>query len=120
MALFLFDTEIVVFSTLPNNQELSLALGSKTIVHWTSSQSLDFVGLSVSGSAPVDKMIVCFSNVNTSSFTQGFVHESGTATNPAFRFRCKGLTTVNGGTGIGAIWFEYYGSLQRWIQIGGT
>lgn len=121
MAIFLFDTEITLFSTLPNNQELSLALGSKTLVHWTSSQSLTFIGLSVSGAVPSDKLVVCFSNVNGSNgFSQSFAHDSSSTTNAAFRFLNKSLTTANGGTGIGAIWYEYYATAQRWIQVGGT
>lgn len=121
MALFLFDTEIVLASTLPDNQELALALGNKTIVHWTSSQSLTFTSLSLAaGALPVDKMVVCFSNLNNSGFVQNFVHESGAATNAAFRFRNAGLTTVNGGTGAGAIWYRYFGTQSRWIMIGKT
>lgn len=123
MALFLFDTELVVSHTLPDNQELSLALGSKTIVHSTLSQSLSFIGLSASGAIPQDKMVVCFSNVTfTSSFSQTFVHEatSPAPSNPAFRFRNAGLANVTGGAGIGAIWYEYYATLQRWIMIGKT
>lgn len=121
MALSLFDTELTVFSTLPDNQELSLALGNKTIVHWTSSQSLSFVGLSVSGSQPVDKMVVCFSNVNGSTgYTQTFAHESSSASSPAFRFRNAGLAGANGGAGIAAVWYQYYASQLRWIMIGKT
>lgn len=121
MALFLFDTELTLTGGA-NNQELSLALGIKTIVHWTSAASLTYVSLSLSGAIPTNGLVVCFSNVSNSSFTQSFDHESvhANVTNPAFRFRNAGLTSVNGGTGAGAVTYEYYSTLQRWIMIGKT
>lgn len=120
MALFLFDTELTITGALPTNQELSLALGSKTIVHWFSLVQITYVGLSVSGSTPVDKMVVCFSNVSNSGITQDFAHDSGSATNSAFRFHNAGLSGINGGTGAGAVWYQYYAAQSRWKNIGAT
>ena len=121
MALFLFDTSIDLSLTLPNNQELSLSLGLKTIVHVTLTQSLSVIGLSNSGAVPTDKMVVCFNNVTFSSaFALTHVHESVSTTNAAFRFRNAGLGDLSGGNGIGAAWFEYFASQSRWIMIGRT
>lgn len=124
VALFLFDTEIVLAGeTLPDNKELSLALGFKTLVHWTSTQSLTYIGLSLSGGTPVNGQVVCFSNENNSSFQQTFAHESVLEATFAYRFRNAGLTAVAGGTGAGAIWYRYNSTLAgsgRWVMIGKT
>ncbi len=121
MALFLFDTEITLSSGLPNNQRMELALGNKTIVHWTSTQSLTFIGLALTGGlTPADHMVAVFSNLNNNSFTQSFANESVTEATAAFRFRNAGLATVTGGTGAGCVWYRYRGAVARWIQINQT
>lgn len=120
MALFLFDTSLTPAQfTLPNNQELSLALGRVTIVHMTATQSLTFVGLFATG-GNIDGMVVHFSNVNNNSFVMSFAHESGSASAAGNRFRNASSTTADGGSGAGGVLYRYNGTALRWVELGKT
>ncbi|HEU4727694.1 MAG TPA: hypothetical protein VFT22_07390 [Kofleriaceae bacterium] len=119
MALFLFNKVLTPAQfTLPDNQELSLNLGATTIVQMTCDRSLTFIGLAATG-GNFDGMTVCFSHIDVSnSFTLSFSNENVGTSSPANRFRNPAGNTISGGTGIGAVWYRYNGTLQRWVCIG--
>lgn len=116
MATFLFSTTISLASTTPDNQEFALALGAISLVHWTSTQSLTFIGIAATG-GNIDGMVVCFSNENTSNFNLAVAHESSSESTLANRCRCATQITASA-TPNGALWFRYNGTTTRWHQIG--
>ena len=105
--------------TLPSNQQFALALGTITLVNWTSDRSLVFVGLAATG-GNVDGMVVCLSNLNNNVNSLTLAHDSSLASSPVNRFRNAGLGDTVASTGAGGTWYRYHGVLLRWIQIGGT
>ena len=116
MALYLFDKELTLSSTLPDNFEMSLAMGAKTILHWSSDRSLTVVGLFATG-GNINGQVICLSNENTSAFNLSVAHESGSEATAANRCRCSGLATVTVAAG-GALWFRYNSVTARWHHLG--
>jgi len=108
-----FDTVVDVVSTLPNNQEFLVAMGTTTLIQWTSDRTLTFIGLGAIG-GNVDGSVACIVNMNTTPLGLQLDHESGSAT-PANRFHNVGLTGITG-TGI-AVWYRYNATLARWIEL---
>lgn len=120
MAIFMFPTVLTpaTFTAADNNTDLVLALGVTTYVKMVSTQNLTFNGLSAIG-GNLDGMVVCLQNVTfTSAFAHSFAHE--TSSTPANRFRNAGLTSVNGGSSIGAVTYRYDGAQLRWMEIART
>ncbi len=116
MALLWYDTELNPprFS-LPDNQELRLLLGAKTLVNLTTDRSLTFVGLAAIG-GNVNGAVVTFSVLNA-SFNLSWAHLSPLASSPNNRFWCAGAVTAVGATGVSAITFRYHSTLGLWVQI---
>ena len=102
--------------TLPDNQELTLALSATTIVNLTSTQALNIAGLFAVG-GNLDGIVVCFSNVNSSAFSFSFLHDSGLATAPERRFRCSTGASITIPQ-YGAAWFRWSSFSSRWQAIG--
>ena len=104
-----------------SNQELSLALGStSTVVFMNSNGNRTFFGIAVPG-GNVDGMVVCLVNIsNTANWQHTMAHESSSASSPVNRFWCPGQGNLNTGTGLGAAWFRYDGTILRWICISDT
>lgn len=104
-----------------SNQELSLTLGTtSTLVRMNSNGNRHFFGLAATG-GNVDGMVVCLVNIsNTANWQHIFDHDSASASNVINRFFCPGASNLNSGTGIGAVWFRYDGTLLRWVAIGDT
>ena len=100
--------------TPPNNQELVLALAATTLVNWTGTQSLAFVGISVPGGNQ-DGMVVVLSN--QSAFSLSIAHDSSLASDVTHRCLNAGLVTVTVGSG-GALWYRFNGLTGRWHHIG--
>ena len=100
----------------PNNQEFSLPLGTTTLVNWTSTQNLTFVGIAGFG-GNVDGMVVCFVNLNANGFTLSIAHDSGLATRLTNRCINAGGATATAGAG-GALWYRLNGLTGRWHQLG--
>jgi hypothetical protein len=100
----------------PNNQEFSLALGTTTLVNWTSTLSLTFVGISALA-GNVDGMVVCFVNLNANGFTLSIAHDSGFASRLTNRCLNAGGATATAGVG-GALWYRLNGLTGRWHQLG--
>ena len=120
MALFLFNRVITPAAfTLPDNQQFALELGVTTLVQFSSDRSLTFVGLAATG-GNLDGMVVCFSNLNNSSFTLTLAHESSSASTAGNRFRNTALASVTGGTGAGGVWYRYNATVARWINLART
>lgn len=119
MALFLFNKTLTPaqYTVADNNTELALALGATTLVNWTSTQTLTFIGLLATPGGNVDGMVVCFANNNSSAFSLTLAHESGSEPTPANRFRCPGLTSVTTSAG-GGIWVRWNVVTARWHVLG--
>jgi hypothetical protein len=100
--------------TLPNNQEFVLALAATSLVNWTGTQSLTFVGIAVPGGNQ-DGMVVVFSN--QSLFSLSIAHDSNLASDVTHRCLNGGLVTVTVGPG-GALWYRFNGRTGRWHQLG--
>ena len=121
MALPLFDTVLsgLTFSSAPVGNTLSLALGARTLVLFSLTQSLTFNGIAALN-GNVDGMFVCLANVtNAAGIIASFAHD-GVAAGNSFRLWNAGLATVNGGAGIGAVSYVYSASLSHWIMVGKT
>lgn len=119
VALPWFDT-IIPAITVSSNQELSLALGLKTLVYLTGSGAVTIFGMSTIGGNQ-DGAEVTFCNVSNNPSVQfSFAHESSSASSLLNRFRNKGGTTASSSAGIGAATYRYFGGaggMQRWLQI---
>lgn len=117
MGIALFDTTLTPSAfTTPDNVRMTLALGIKTIVYYTATQSLTFIGLAAIG-GNFDGMVVCFSNRNTSAFSLSFAHESGSEAVTTNRLNNVNLATASCLRG-GALWFRFNGVAGRWQHIG--
>lgn len=115
---FLFNTILTpVQYALPDNQEFSLALGTITLVRYTATQSLTFVGIAAVG-GNVNGMVAVFMNLNNNASLLSFAHNSSLASSPANRCQNPSQITVTGGSGAGSFVYYYDGTILRWIMIG--
>lgn len=109
---FWFDTVLAPI-TITSNQELSLALGARTLVQLTGAATFTFFGLARVG-GNVDGQVVTFVNVsNSGSVAYGFADESGSATS-VNRFVNRASVTISIGANYGGITYRYSGQSSRW------
>lgn len=110
---FWFDTTITPLA-INSNQELSLALGTKTLVKLTGTTSVHIFGLAQIG-GNVDGAVVTFLNVSGASLcTFAFDHESSSASALVNRFRNPSFVAMSTGTFWGGVSYRYDASAQRW------
>jgi hypothetical protein len=97
------------------NQEISLALGSTTLVLFSVTvASLSIFGLSVPG-GNIDGMVVCLRNGGSQGAV--FPHESTSASALVNRFNNANLTSV-AIVPNGVIWYRFNALAARWQHIG--
>lgn len=128
MALPLFDT-IIQPITISASTELSLALGSKTLVFLTGASSFSLYGIAAVGGNQ-DGMVVVLCNVCNAAVNYAAQHESGLASAAANRFLHANLVAVTIGvntplggigSGVGGAAYRYFGgSINRWILMSHT
>lgn len=118
MALPWFDTTPSPI-TITSSQELSLALGTRSIVYilGTSGVTLQLFGIATVG-GNVDGAVATIVNISNLIGTQyTFVHESGSASSPANRFLNLGASNQTPAS-IGSATYRYFGgSTNRWVMM---
>ncbi len=120
-----FDTTLSL--TIASNGELSVALGSRSLVLVTGSSSFQIYGIAAVGGNQ-DGMVVVVANIQNGAASFTALNESLLASSPLNRLRnhnandyAIGISTPFGsGSGVGAAVYRYFGTTQRWIMMSRT
>ncbi len=117
--MFAFD-KVLDPITIIASQELSLTLGTKTLVQLTGTSSFHFFGLAQVG-GNLDGAVVTFVNVSNGAGTKyTFDHESASASSAANRFRGSSGGSFAIGFFYGGLTVRYDAVVSRWIVLGHT
>ncbi len=116
MAHLLFTPLTPAIITTASNNALSLALSATTIVYLTSTNTTTTIISLVGTDGNADGMVVCFSNINATSLSFSFSHESVTETTATKRFRNAGSTGITVAQ-YGAVWYRWSSVAQRWQSL---